>query len=391
MKKLLLLLLLIPVLKVNASTYYTDYYEIEKYEESSLVKKEGIKLYNTYQEVKNDLDYQETCENYYEDKYIIEELENKEKLDETYIKTQAIYPGDMLPINGFTIVSINNDTIINEIVITYNNNRIDFTVENNDSKNITLKKGDSLSVSFNEISDIKKLKISFKSDKPIDSLTVIKLVKNGRELFFDTFIDTYDITFTDYDEYFDLYQKYGAYENTSIVKPYYKKTIKKYLCYEIKKEKLNIYVEEGDNLLLDDYKIVNKYYKKDYIEISDDIITKNTDLKKLIISSSLDLTNLKIKHNINYNKTGNYNIDYIIGDKTFRHKITYVKENKVTPLIKTEYVEIEKECDECEICEEKDCVIKEYKDNININPILIIIILILLIILFITRKNRDND
>ena len=79
MKKFLLLLLLIPVLKVNASTYYTDYYEIEKYEESSLVKKEEIKLYNTYQEVKNDLDYQETCKNYYEDKYITEEKQKKQQ------------------------------------------------------------------------------------------------------------------------------------------------------------------------------------------------------------------------------------------------------------------------------------------------------------------------
>lgn len=106
---LILICILFVPCKINASYIYGDYQEYkmntdELLEESDVLKREEITLYNTYEYVKEDLGYLETCENYDENDVIEEDVKYKTKVDGSYGYQPVLVTND----KHITAISIYN-------------------------------------------------------------------------------------------------------------------------------------------------------------------------------------------------------------------------------------------------------------------------------------------
>lgn len=386
MKKILFMLLFVPVLMVDAKTYYTDYYLIEenskeKIKETDILKREEYKVYNTYETKINELGYEEhNCEKYDKNNFIIENRITANYLNNTSKLYQSFNYYDYY-FQGIMFRSIKKDITVKEIKITNSNGDVPYILVDsrmpnkefiNDNKldtEVIISTLDTFTIHLKESQITNDLKIEIISDQPLEA-DIIFVLKDSKFNYIQSYINTNNITFVNDEEYTNIIDIVGYFDNKEIGKSYYKSTIKKYMCYEEIINPLNIYVLSGDNINKDDYEIRYNYYKRDYIDISDKTLTKKSNLKSLIKSTSLDLSNLTIESNIDYDKSGKYQVEYIFSDITFKHNINYKKKKVTTTTTKA----IKKE--ECN-CKDK-IIIK----NNKINYLLIVIIICLVIIMF---------
>ena len=400
MKKLLLLLLaLIPFIKVDAITYYNDLVEVSE-DTPNAIKKE-VKLYNTYELKRVNKGYKNKDKCEYYDEFDFEETEkgiSLTKINEDDLMYQTVYVNYFLSVEGFKLYNINEDMNIREIYLLYKGKVQPIYIEeegleNLNDKNLStsklVKKGSDITIKFAQYFDIHNVELRIISDKELDITIGFDIIDVNRYFHYLYEMKGNVLNFVNNTNHNKLEEVVGIRDNGITLNNYYKNIDRKYMCYEYEKVPLNEYVEKGDNLILDDYKTIYKYYLQDYIEINDEFLTNKLDKTKLIKSTSYDISKIKIEDNINYNKTGKYNIKITIGDHTYIHPVTYLKEsknNKPETIVETVY---EKEFIPEYITEyvEKECITNNVEDVKNseekitllssINPFLILIIILL--------------
>lgn len=395
MKKLIILILLVPLIGVEAKTYYTDYNLVEENskefkEESNTLKREEIKLYNTYEKEIKELGYEEECNNYMKDKYVEETIITKDKLNETSELYQS-FQYQNINLHAFMIRSIKEDIKIKELKIKNNGGEVpyilvdanisnkEYMYDNDLNTEVNITTSDTFTIQLKELTNVNNLLIEFISNDSFET-NIIFILKDTKFNYIQSYINTNNINFKDEDTIYKLIDITGFYDNTSIVKPYYKSKIKKYMCYEEVIKPLNIYVLSGNNINKEDYEIRYNYYKRDYLKVSDKTLTKKSNLKSLILDTSLDTNNLEIDSNINFDKSGTYEIEYKFKDKVFKHNIKYKKEVTSTTkkIPSTKYIEENNIC----ICKSNNKYILYYR--------LALIVIIILFILLIKQKIRNN-
>lgn len=411
MKKLLIIFLFVPFISVEAKTYYTDYYLVEENskeykEETDVLKREEYKLYNTYETEINELGYEVSgCKKYDKSKYIEEELLSTNQINNNSVLYQSFERKDTSLFRAMNIRNMNSDITIKELIITDSVNNYEYIVidsihkditniyDNDLNTEVTINKGETFTIHSKNLQSLKNLRIEIISDKPFEADVLWYILIDEKMNYIKSNIKANIIDFIKREELEKVANVSGYYDNSNLVKPYYKSNIKKYMCYEEIIRPLGIYVPSGKNINTEDYEIRYNYYKRDYIELSDEPLIKKCNLKSLINDTSLNINDLEIESNIDFNKSGNYQIDYIFKDNIFYHKIRYEKQNQIKTTSSTFTTNdlTTKKISENKPIKKDNCICKErivYKKN-SINYILIIFSSLLMFIS--VKKKRINN
>lgn len=313
-KKIIFLISLFVMIKsVNAETIYGEYYKVESLFNEPLdeIKIDSYKVYNTYKLEYVDLGYLE--EN---NKYIKDENDYIEGLFDTTIDndSEEYITISTLSLERNTIFfgDIDTNFKVSEIEIYYKNEKIDYEINNEHIyRNIEYIKDDDTNTIFENTRNYNNLVLVLNKYYPSEYLKVIIHTEENTSFNFKIYVDNkipikinssnkHIITFnTDKSDTNALYQ--------------YKEFKRLYKYYKNEKNIKNIYVKSGDNILLDDYKIITEYYKRDKLVIDDNlVINKNsTDINSFIKYSSKDVI---ISDNIDYTKNGTYKCKFILND-----------------------------------------------------------------------------
>ena len=298
---------------VNGEVYYGKYEYVGnlELELSDEVKREEIILYNTYTLEYKDLGYIESNPLYIKDEndYIDSEIILKDYEDGAveYVNLKI----DDLVIRSLRLKNVSIGTKISEIEFLYDNEKIDvdimgtnFYYERNlsdgnyDTFSEAYREPSFVTFRFNDFIEMNKLEmIIYTYEENIDSSfkfiaefceSNVKLSNSNKHVY--DFVD-----YINEDEY------------------YYKKNVRLYRHYEEVKKLNDIYVVDGDNLVLDDYKFINKYYKRDKLVLSDNNIINDQykDIYSFIEYSSDDV---EVICDINYLVNGEYKCIYSLND-----------------------------------------------------------------------------
>ena len=349
MKKIILLMLLIPNI-VIANTVYTEYEPFilnttEYLEETEIIKREEVKLYNTYSEEleekyltiedanqeyqidyndviyeeKNSLehseyayDYQTKCfnENYYTNKIFISDFSDNLIISEAKILS-----------NRLKGVGINIENFGGFLPHIANNNLTDIIKLNSDSI-----------LSFNLFGSTAIDDLTIKVYLPKQDLDKIsfKVKLSNKELTSEVILpaNVDNVITIHFDNNFYNFLKENNFSTNNTCISYYSLKIPLYKHSKINKIKLNNYISlnNKDLFLMNDYKTTYNYYKREKIEVEDNYLLNNKefDINEYIKSSTIPLRELNIIHNINYKKAGIYNIDiYYQNNLLISKKIEY--------------------------------------------------------------------
>ena len=408
MKKIITILILFICFGSNvyASTYYSDYKyigtnEIELNDEVSV---EEIKLYNTYTLEYKDLGYIEENDLYIKDEndyilnnsFVEDYIENSEEV--------VIIPTSNFQTCSIKINNLGLNTRISEIELIYNDKKIDYKfMYNNISNSKNIKDND-----YNTYATILSNKAYIRFETSINfSIHKLKIVIHTLEQNIDSTFDIelgYDI----YNIHLRNNKKHMyTFKDIDNIEYKYLKSDKLYRCYEEVKVKNNVYVTSGDNLLLDDYKYVKKYYKRDKLVLSDNNIINDSynSVNSFIEYSSDDVI---IDCDIDYLKNGIYKCVYKLNDIEVEKdiivdnnkEVEYVKAinnkvktiNKVKEQVKEKDIKIKennkiKEINNNKTIKKED---KRYLENI-IKYIIILFMICIEIILYIKRKRKNVE
>ena len=336
MKKIILILSLILITKnVNAETYYGNYYKVEQLENEQIdeMKIETYKIYNTYEIIYKDLGYLEENELYIKDEN--DYLENIINTTRENINSEEYITISTLSLNRNTIFFGNIDINfkISEIEIYYKDQKIDYEINNEHLyKNIENIKDNNFNSFFENTRLNNNLVLKLKEFYPSKDLKVIIYTEENSPFTFKMYVDNkVPIETNNSKKHIITFNN----DTSSIEALYEYKEIKKLYKYYYKQQNIkNIYVQNGENLLLDDYKTVNKFYKRDKLVLSDNLIINNKeqDINSFILYSSNQVTT---NHNIDYTKNGIYKCEFILNDiKITKDIIVDINESEVTPIIK---------------------------------------------------------
>lgn len=303
-KKILILIIILLIISpsfVYANVVYGEYQKFimntDKYmEETDTLKREEVKLYNTYEIKKVDLGYQEECINCDTSDNISETIESETEIPDG-IKYQPIL--DLgTKFNFFMLYDFDYKIKINELNIYNNDKKIDYHFESSyQEKYKYLNDGDL--DTYVELKNDDKLGIYLKGTFLAQNLVVevvgtdlsskiLILFSGSKTLVLKALAN--NIYFVDYSKFDELKNKYGSInygftngngQTFESLNPYYKKELKKYHCYGEEKIILNDYVTQGENLIYDDFITKYNYYTRLKEEISDDVsIDKTSNVTK---------------------------------------------------------------------------------------------------------------
>lgn len=333
-KILYVLILFIPIMVNAQEKYYTSYYlkesnSVNYKEENECIKREGIKLYNSYTLQRKDKGYFE-----YNSEYIKDENDFIEKT--TYYETkkegtiQHFYykQENNILINKFQIRNISaSDTTKIESIKIYNKNDLIYE-SSSDIITIYTKLIFTLD-NFYNLNDIKiELEINdpqtwvfsgtltaYSNDRGIDNRFISKRTSTKDKM---TFV------YLNEEEYEDLLSNITWYKTGDSYISAYPKEVKEYKYYNYEKEYLNNYTNiESTDYILDynDYKNVYDYYERYYLILSDEIIDIN-NFSKQIIDTNMDINKLII----NKNETDD---NYIVKFKYLNDEIVKIYDKEI--------------------------------------------------------------
>lgn len=304
-KKILILIIILLIISpsfVYANVVYGEYQEFimntDKYmEETDTLKREEVKLYNTYEIKKVDLGYKEECINCDTSDYISETVESKEEIPGG-IKYQSVGISSSSILTAFSFYDFDEPVKIYEIEVFSGDKKVDYVFMDSNKeiyKNLndgdrstyyTLSYGNKIGVFIQGRYLAKDIIINIIGDE-IHSKAMY-LFQNGPTIVVKNLAN--HIYFVDDLNFNELKNKYGSInygftngngQTFESLNPYYKKEIKKYHCYGEEKVILNDYVTEGDNLIYDDYITKYNYYTRIKEEISADVsIDKTSNVTK---------------------------------------------------------------------------------------------------------------
>ena len=344
MKKIFLLLLLIPNI-VFASETYTEYKEFikgtnEYLEESDTLKREEYKIYNTYKEIIEEyyLPLDEDSKSYEID---YNDYTYNQKLSEQKSKNGVSYQTKCFD-NNLEIKNIHLSNFINRLKIS----EIEINTKNdtNYMLNITHQIGKKeylqdkeLYENYLETGSKTNIEIIFFDKIKLSDLEIKlymptqKTTETTFEMIINKWLDeisymvsikldekTNLITIT-FDKEYENFLKENEFYTTNSCFSYY---IEEIILYKHKKTILkptNIYLplNNTDNFILNDYKVKYNYYKREKIELKDFIVLKNNlfNIKDYLISSTIPINELTIIDNIDYSKSGTYLLEIYFNNK----------------------------------------------------------------------------
>lgn len=360
MKKIILILaVLICSFEVEAKTYYSDYYPLDKgsavkLEETDVLKRESYRLYNTYDSIRVDGKYEKDytkCSHYdledYYDAFVGSTKEQKHENDPMY---QAVNVWDKV-IKEFRFTIAKNN-YLNEIWITNKGKTIPFTLKYVDlprysnpelfmdgdfSTGTQIVNGGVIELSF-EPQTVQYLRIHVKATSPLEALLRFKYRDDTTS---DTYFSTYNLEFMDQDKFNVYMDKFGPLPDKSIIlSNYYYIAERRYRCYDYEIKPTGKYVLEGEssNLIMDDYKEFYNYYGRYKIELEGKIVKEPNDLVKLIKSSNVPVGNIKIFGSVNFDKSGAYKLKYNVTDNFIVDYEVEVKNDKFDNIPKEDNV-----------------------------------------------------
>ena len=365
---------------IYAETFYGEYrsvLEVGNYKEDE-VYKESYKIYNTYKKEYIDLGYIEDNELYIKDEndYVEKVIDNDEYI-EIVTPTSSVFQ--------FLFYNIPINTKINELEIYIKETKDNYSIYNKHKLGNTINylNDNNLNTSFIQIYD-KTISILLSKRFNINDIILVfhtdicndvnmNMLVGGNKvpiLLTNNIKKKHIITFN-YNKSLESDEVY--YKN--------KETRKLYKHNKENIIKLNNYVKEGENILLDDYKEINNIFVRDKLILKDNLIINNKNIKILdLIEYSTD--NVFVDCNINYKVNGIYSCDFILNDIKITKDITIdIKDNNIyefkeelleEPEIETNkdeevYLEHEKVNDNNIITKDKNIQINKEKINININ------------------------
>ena len=305
-KKILILIIILLIISpsfVYANVVYGEYKEFimntdEYMEETDTLKREEVKLYNTYEIKKVDLGYQEECINCDTSDYISETIESDEEIPGGIKYQPVLSTNSRLGCVSFYDFDIDRSVKLYEIEIYSGNKKIDYTFFNskkdvyknlNDGDRNTyymLKYGDSIDILIE--GDYLDQNITINIVGPELHSKFLYITSKGPAKVLKNLAN--NIYFVDESKFNELKNKFGSKdygftngngETFESLNPFYKKEIKKYHCYGEEKVILDNYVTEGDNLIYDDYITKYNYYIRTKEEIIDDE-AKSNNINNLI-------------------------------------------------------------------------------------------------------------
>lgn len=269
----------------NAKVYFSEYYKTNIKDSISDIFE--IRKYMVYENKiinKIDMGYLEENDKYIKDENdFIYEFKDSTNKDKNISFVNFNY--DINESNEITFYEIGMYLKIYEIEVYYDGDKIDFSHEVslisnnkyifdnniNDKYAEVLMKNNYITIKFDKKYDLNKLNIVMYSNKLFEK-TYGNLKVNGSLLINKHFFDSYITVF--------------CFNNNTNVG--YKEYIKKYKYYKVE-EKVNYdYIEYDENKVNDsNYKVFEEYYKRDKLELVDNIVVdSNQSLKDFIIDSS---------------------------------------------------------------------------------------------------------
>lgn len=322
MKKILIVIFLFPII-VKAETFYSDYKLTKSLDnlDKDLYKIETIKKYNTFNYIKKDLGYLEENNNYIKDeKDYIEKTIESSNYDENKEQNIIIHPYVNNKTNSIYISFKYQHFYLKiyEVEVYVNDKKINYTTNLDIAKNIMDNDYNtyyipflwfkSIGIFFEETYDLNDIKLIIYASSTIDeSISIdtmfgykINLNKNNTK----------------------KYNIYFKFDNNYKVDYYYLSKEKLYKYYYLEKEILNKYEEYNPNinLILNDYIVEKKYYKRDKLVLKDKIIFKNkSDNIEDFIEYKTD--NVYYTCDINKEINGNYLCEFKIGNKVYLKRV----------------------------------------------------------------------
>lgn len=322
MKKILIVIFLFPII-VKAETFYSDYKLTKSLDnlDKDLYKIETIKKYNTFNYIKKDLGYLEENNNYIKDeKDYIEKTIESSNYDENKEQNIIIHPYVNNKTNSIYISFKYQHFYLKiyEVEVYVNDKKINYTTNLDIAKNIMDNDYNtyyipflwfkSIGIFFEETYDLNDIKLIIYASSTIDeSISIdtmfgykINLNKNNTK----------------------KYNIYFKFDNNYKVDYYYLSKEKLYKYYYLEKEILHKYEEYNPNinLILNDYIVEKKYYKRDKLVLKDKIIFKNkSDNIEDFIEYKTD--NVSYTCDINKEINGNYLCEFKIGNKVYLKRV----------------------------------------------------------------------
>lgn len=355
MKKIIFIILLfILIPKVNASTYYSDYVVDNDYISDFITETDQIKIdleKEVYQYYKENIRYEYLEDSSYEktgnskdimtpwvdDINLIDaskpyDTEYKYYHPKTKEYQHLIFKnnGNQEKIKYIKIYDMKKNVIeFNmENITLYHGDRYIFVINNLDMAFVTLE------LEFENSSSEIDMEIYLSEDKDI--------LNNGQ---FIDIIDTNKVYINDFTKYDISNGNEMVLEHTRFLPSniiyyitYYRNNYKLYEYKIIDKEYIEEYGDNSNDEYLVDINKTKKLYKykrRDKVTIKDDLNIDSKDIKltDFIEFSSIDLNNIKITSNVNYNKNGIYEINYLLPFKTVTKEIKVNIESNYIDLI----------------------------------------------------------
>ena len=344
MKKIILFISLILFIKsVDAETFYGEYYKVDEIYNDPLdeIKIEENKLYNTYKINYRDLGYLEENDIYIKDENdYIEQIINSSEEDinsDEYITISTL----SLERNTIFLGEVSNNFKVSEIEVYYKGEKINYEINNEHLyKDIEKIKDNNLTTFYENNRLNNNLVLNLKEFYPSIDLKVIIYTEENSFMSFKLYIDNkipielgknkkHIINFIN--------------DKSSIDAEYnYLLNKKVYRYYEEEKIPQNIYVKDGENILLDDYIIESVYYRRDKLILNDNLVITNEkqDINDFIEYSNGDII---LNNNIDYTKNGIYQCEFILNNLKvekdivvdIKDKVETIKSNnKITKNIK---------------------------------------------------------
>lgn len=368
MKKILILFIILLssyIRKVNAEVIYGNYYKVDTIKEEQVdeIRINSYKLYNTYKIEYEDLGYIEENDLYIKDlnDYIYEE-----KLCDNINNSTEYATVNLSKINkeklALTIGNINLGAKINEIEVYYKGEKVNYEIGNEEDFNkfgLNIDKiyDNNLETFYSHNVSYLSIYIKFIEKYNLEDIQLIIHTDGNNKIGFLFYYDNRpQIILNNNDITKHIISFNITDDNVGNVEYLYKKNIKLYKHYKENFIKENVYVKEGDNLILGDYIEINEYYKRDKLVLNDNLIIDSKDkLVENFIEYSSD--NVNVLCNIDYQINGVYKCNFILNDINIEKDI-FVNINN-NAIIEEELIEIPKENEREEKEEEK------YKDIID--------------------------
>ena len=365
MKKIILFILVLPNL-VFAQTLYTDFLPYlnttEYLEETDLIKRSEIKLYNTYieQVEENYLSLDENQIKEYQidyNDYIYQYTNSLENREYAYSYQTKCLNENYTP-RSLTISNFSDNVSISEVkALSKNLNGVGISITNYsgfmsaiangiiNEKPIEFNKDSTINFTFFKNIAIDELQIELYLPKQnLNQLSFTITSKEGIALNAEVDLQTDNNIITiNFDNNYYNFLKENSFTTSNNCISYYNLKIPLYKHYKIVNLPTNNYIplNNFDKFILDDYQTHYYYYKREKIEIEDRISIKKEhfNLENYLISSTIPLNELKVIDNINYEKDGIYTIDIYYQNKLLLKKqIEYIKKNTKEKIKKEEYI-----------------------------------------------------